>query len=76
METSAKGGHAIDVTITDGGHRNHKEVHTVPVAELLAIVKIWRITGIFQLRGCQMIRGENEQKFENIFLPNDNERTC
>ena len=35
-------------TFTDSGHGYHEEVYTVPVGQILAIVKVWRVPWVLQ----------------------------
>ena len=48
LERPAQGGHAIDVSVADGGHCHHQKVDTVPVGEDLSVVKVWRVTRVLQ----------------------------
>lgn len=38
---AAQGGFGIDVSITNGGHGNHEQVHTLPVRKGLGILEVF-----------------------------------
>ena len=48
LKCTAKGGHAVDVSVANGGHGHHQKVDTIPVSEDLPVVKVWRVTRVFQ----------------------------
>ena len=49
LEASADWRHAIDVAVPNSWHGYHKEIHTLPVTQLLSIFKVRRVAGIFKL---------------------------
>ena len=55
LERTAQGGHAIDVSVADGGHGHHQEVDAVPVGEDLPVVKVRWVTGVFQKVNWKLI---------------------
>ena len=55
LECATKGGHAVDVSVADGGHGHHQKVDTVPVGEDLPVVKVWRVTRVFQKMNWNLI---------------------
>ena len=50
LESPAAGGDADHVPVAHRGHGDHEEVDTVPVGEALAVLKVRRVPGIFQLK--------------------------
>ena len=48
LECAAKGGHAVDVSVPDSRHGHHQKVDTVPVGEDLPVVKVRRVSRVFQ----------------------------
>ena len=49
LEAPPDGGLAVDVAVAHGGHGHHEEVHAVPVAQLLGVVKVRRVALVLQL---------------------------
>ena len=44
---------ADNVAVADGGHGHHKEINTLPVAELVNPAEVGRVAGVFQLGGAK-----------------------
>ena len=49
LEAPPDGGLAVDVAVAHGGHGHHEEVHAVPVAQLLGVVKVRWVALVLQL---------------------------
>ncbi len=49
LEAPPDGGLAVDVAVAHSGHGHHEEVHAVPVAQLLGVVKVRRVALVLQL---------------------------
>ena len=49
MEAPPDGRDAADVSVSHRGHGDHEEVDALPVAQLLAVVKVGRVAGVLQL---------------------------
>ena len=69
LECATKGGHAVDVSVADGGHGHHEKVDAVPVGKDLAVVKVWRVTRVFQEVNCKLIGWYLVYFDTNFFLP-------
>lgn len=66
LEAPAQSGDAVDVPVAHGGHGDHEEVHAVPVAEGLRVVKVGRIALVLQLVGGE-VEEEGREEIDEFF---------